>query len=490
MMRTVIFISTALLAFLIQNVESRAIRAAYRNPEENRINEPAQYRGMWSVPKFGTKYQAPNMQEEENRRIENNIHSRIEALKNTVKREVAEEESMRRYNYNNDISRTAEQSLSSNNDAGNSFSSYEYQDEAEEKKRIENSINSLIEALKNAVKREVAKDKSIRRHNYNNDISRTADQSISQNNDEGNSFSSYEYEDEAEENMRIENNIHSRIEALKNAAKREAAEEESTRRYNNNNNNKYIRSTAEQPVSRNNDAGNSFSSYEYEDEAGGNMRIENNIHSRIEALKNAAKKKVAKENKIIRTPEQFLSHNNYAGDSFGSTKYDESEYEDDAEWHRRIENNIQSRIEALKEDIKKEIAKGKIKSRNKNTEVKRKSEESQSHNNDRDDIMEELQNFNHPYKSSSLHGKGGGMAYPAVLMNVKTAIINIQDGKNRDSNNIRVEGSNTVKGNDELRDSSMMLPEELLSLVEGRNEIVQPSGGRSKSDYDFGDLSH
>jgi hypothetical protein len=46
-----------------------------------------------------------------------------------------------------------------------------------------------------------------------------------------------------------------------------------------------------------------------------------------------------------------------------------------------------------------------------------------------------------------------------------------------------------VKGNYELLDSSMLLPEDLISLVEGRNEMFWPSGG-GIFDYVFGDLSH
>jgi hypothetical protein len=113
--------------------------------------------------------------------------------------------------------------------------------------------------------------------------------------------------------------------------------------------------------------------------------------------------------------------------------FSSSENEDQAEQNRRIENDIQSRIEALKDDIKKELDRGEITRRNENKQVNRKSEESLLHSNNADDMKEELQNYGHEHEASAFHGKGGDMAHPAVLMKAKTAIINIQKGKNEGS---------------------------------------------------------
>jgi hypothetical protein len=50
-----------------------------------------------------------------------------------------------------------------------------------------------------------------------------------------------------------------------------------------------------------------------------------------------------------------------------------------------------------------------------------------------DDIKQQLQNICHKHEASALHGEGGDMANPKVLIKAKTAIINIQEGKNKDS---------------------------------------------------------
>jgi hypothetical protein len=105
---------------------------------------------------------------------------------------------------------------------------------------------------------------------------------------------------------------------------------------------------------------------------------------------------------------------------------------DTIEREKRNDEYIHSRIEALKANAKRDIDK-ETTTRSESREINRKVQQSPSYYNDADNIKQHLQTLHHKHKASALHGEGGDMAFPKVLMNAKTAIINIQEGKNEDS---------------------------------------------------------
>jgi hypothetical protein len=97
-----------------------------------------------------------------------------------------------------------------------------------------------------------------------------------------------------------------------------------------------------------------------------------------------------------------------------------NEHEDETERNKRTENLIQARTDALKEAIKREVAK----------EEKTKDINRKAYDNVADDTKQHLQNFNHGHEVSALHDYGGDMAHRTVL---KKANINNQEGQSKAS---------------------------------------------------------
>ncbi|KDR22525.1 myb-like protein X [Zootermopsis nevadensis] len=124
--------------------------------------------------------------------------------------------------------------------------------------------------------------------------------------------------------------------------------------------------------------GRNFRSSQNEDEEENNRKIESNIQSRIEALKDAVRKELnsGRETPFPRNIKDDTIINRH-GRNFRS-----SQNEDEEENNRKIESNIQSRIEALKETVRKELARGEMTRRNENGQHKRKAEEPLSYKND------------------------------------------------------------------------------------------------------------
>jgi uncharacterized protein (UPF0218 family) len=181
-----------------------------------------------------TKYYDDEENEDgvEDKRIENNIHSHIEAIKEEVEREYAEEE-MRRGSANREVKWKSPPRTDTY---------------ADEEKRIKNNIHSHIEAIKEKVEREKAEEE-MRRGSENREVKWKSPPRT---------------DTYAGEERSIENNIHSHIEAIKEKVEREKAKEEMRR----GSENREVKWKSPPRTDT------------YADEE---RRIENNIHSHIEA---------------------------------------------------------------------------------------------------------------------------------------------------------------------------------------------------------------
>jgi hypothetical protein len=261
--------------------------------------------------------------------------------------------------------------------------SSENEDETEDNKRIENQIHSRINTLKDAVQREIAKEKTMRTKEngevnskleesaqYTNTLARNNDSSDNGdplrhrsshaefNSDariyrHGSSLRSSTNEDKTKENKRNENQIHSQIDALKDAIRREIAKEEITRT----NENGEVKSKLEEPAqytntfARNDDSNDDGEPAVYQQK-------DNEVQRSMRHLSSPAE---------IKGGVSTYKH----GSSFRS-----SENDDETEDNKRSENQIHSRINALKDAVRREIAKEEITKTNENGEVNSKLEES------------------------------------------------------------------------------------------------------------------
>ncbi|XP_021916408.1 uncharacterized protein LOC110828215 isoform X2 [Zootermopsis nevadensis] len=429
-MKTIIFILSALFACVLQNMESRTMEISHHNLEESKINGPAEYREMWSLSKFDTKYEAPNMEEK----------ALNGAKDDTIQHSLPSDmflrhDKLRTADSNGDKSQSSEEKISniseSDNPHGISIS----------------SNNNFLWHRKSLTKYPSITEEQNTHFSSGDQHYPEKFQNFSQTASELGALDAGTDPRERRAffphlHFHARPRAHPRTHPHTRYLKFLREGTNHKRRFKVNEYSLYFRNEVPKYKKKyfvnvgEELAGSNETELRksIEGEAKRIIRSEDYINSQIEGLKAFVKREIAKEESariiknrgISRKREQSLSHNRDTDDSSSSF-----EYEDEAEQNRRIVNNIESRIEAIKDALRKEFARREITRRTENIDINKKSEESPSHNNNGYD-NQELENFRQ-YEASVLHGEGGDTVQPAVFMNAKAAISNIQDGKNNDS---------------------------------------------------------
>jgi hypothetical protein len=306
---------------------------------------------------------------EMNKRIEDSIHSKIEALKAMVEKE---EENARR-NINTEIMKTGKQSLSHINgayDIKQQVHNFHPEQELHSEEDYEGETYFPSE---------IRDDASINTH--------------------GHKYSFSENEDEAEKIMRTEHSTHPKIEALKAALRKEIAKEESA------NTNREISKTAEHSLSHNNGARvikQQVQNFHPEQELHSEEDYERETNSVYEIRDDASsnrfsssKKKYEAEKIRTETHIQYPKDDTNINKRYHRFSSSANEDEDKPEKNMRIKHSVHSKIEALKAAVKKEIAMEESARRNANRELRETAEQPLSHNNSEHVIKQQVQNF-HP----------------------------------------------------------------------------------------------